>query len=694
MYRVKLFSYHRWLFIGLIATCALTWSLSSATWADPQGPKESDYEITTMVTRLLKRDHISRHPLDKEISERWFKMFFEDLDPRKMYFYQSDVDEFARQKDHLTELAWNGDVTFAYKVFRRYLQRVDERVQTAEELIAAPHDFTRDENIVVDADELEYPKTPEEARDRLRKQIKLELLLLKTTKDPKDRKEGAEAVKKLQNRYRNKSKWLHQTSDDELLEIYLNALTTSFDPHTGYLSPETQKNFEILMRLELEGIGATLQSSDGETIIKDLVPGGAAAKSGLLHVEDKIVGVGQGEEGPIVDVVDMKLNNVVKLIRGTPGTTVRLEIVPADNSGQKVIKIVREKIELKDSEAKGKVFEVGRRPDGKPYKIGVIDLPSFYGLGSSLAINALGGDVRITTEDVRAILNNFKKQGVDAVVLDLRFNGGGLLKEAINLTGLFLHRGPVVQVKDADGQIEPCEDNDPSMTWNGPLIVVVNKFSASASEILAGAIQDYGRGLIVGDPATHGKGTVQSLRDLAPMIFSGIYHTDPLGALKITMQQFYRPSGDSTQKRGVLSDIVLPSLTSQYEVGEGDLDYPLEFDKVPSQDYQRFSYVTSAVRDQLKKLSASRVQHSENFQKLEQMITRRKEQKEQKVIPLNEEKYLAYRGNYDSDAEEKKIMEVLSNPSGQDTIERDFYLDEVLAIAVDYLNLRQVAQTQ
>ncbi|MCC6123362.1 MAG: carboxy terminal-processing peptidase [Pirellulales bacterium] len=676
--------FHTLVLVGIVSSWCWT-----AAWADPQGPSSGDKQIANVVTRLLQQEHLLKHPLDGEIAARWMKNFLKSLDPRKMYFYQSDVDEFKLQQDKLAEQVLKGDVGFAYTVFKRYLQRVDERLKQIEELLAQPHDFTIDEEMSVDRDKLEYVKDAAEAKERWRKFIKYELLVLKTSKDEEDKKEGQEAIDKLTKRYRSLNKRMHQINSSDLLEIYLTAMTSAFDPHTDYMSPRTYENFNIMMRLELDGIGASLLGEDGMTIVKHLVPGGAAAKSGLLKVNDKIIGVGEGETGEIVDIVDMKLDDAVNLIRGKRGTTLRLEIIPADKSGRKIIQLVREKIELKDQEAKGEIFDAGYKSDGTPYKIGVIDLPSFY---MNMEANRQGvPEYRSATRDVRAILDGFNKKGVDAVVLDLRYNGGGALVEAISLTGLFIPEGPVVQVKDAEGRVIPYNDTDRGdMAWKGPLVVLISKFSASASEILAGAIQDWGRGLIVGDHTTHGKGTVQSLLDVGERFFR-IPNYTPMGALKITMQQFYRPSGDSTQKRGVLSDIELPSLTTHLDVGEADLDYPIAFDRIDPMSYKKQDAVSPAIVAQLKRLSEPRVKATEKFQKLEHDIDRFKEQKAKKLVTLNEQKFLK---DMNPDKEEEKKLEELINKE-KNHIERTYYLDEVLNIAVDYMNqLQQVAKAR
>ena len=358
-----------------------------------------------------------------------------------------------------------------------------------------------------------------------------------------------------------------------------------------------------------------------------------------------------------------------------------------DNPERKKIKITRAKIELKDKEAHGEIFDSGQRSDGRPYRIGVIDLPSFY---MDMNANRRGiPNYKSTTRDVHRILDDFNAQEVDAVVLDLRRNGGGSLTEAINLTGLFIDQGPIVQVKDTRDRVTPYLDT-PGTAWSGPLVVLTSKFSASASEILAGAVQNYRRGLIVGDHSTHGKGTVQSLMDIGHRLF-GQWPTRPMGALKITVQQYYLPNGNSTQNRGVLADLELPSLTTHLDVGETDLDYPIAFDQVKPRKFSQTGHVDAAVCDRLRYLSEQRRSTSKDFQKVLENIARYKEQKEKKYITLNEEKFLEERKELSAEDEENKVFEDQANLN-KSTIKRDYYLDEVLAIAVDYLNLRQVAR--
>jgi carboxyl-terminal processing protease len=656
-------------------------------------PGPNDHYVALEVASLLQKHHLLRHPLDTEMSERCLKTFLQTLDPMKMYFYQSDYDEFAKSKDDLAKLIQNGDVTFAYTVFNRFLDRIDERVKMVDKILATKQDFTLDEDLIVDKNAATYPKTEQEAYDRWRKRIKYDLLLLKAEKadgkadksaDPADDKTPEQ---RLTQRYHSFAKRTGQTDSEELLEMYLTGLTTAFDPHTTYMSPSSVENFEIMMQLKLEGIGASLQSIDGYTVVKKIIPGGAAEKEGHLKLDDKIIAVAQGETGELVDVVDMKLNDVVKMVRGERGTIVRLQVTSLKDPTPHIVKITREEIELKDSEARGKIFEAGRRSDGKPYRMGVINLPSFY-MDMEGARHGLP-EYKSTTRDVRRILAEFKRENVDAVVMDLRTNGGGSLSEAISLTGLFLKDGPVVQVKDSDSRVQAYPDPDGDIDWGGPLVVVISKFSASASEIFAGAIQDYNRGLIVGDKSTHGKGTVQSLLNLGEQLFR-VPNPPKMGELKITMQQFYRPGGDSTQLRGVVSDIELPALSTHLDVGEADLDYPLPFDHVAPQRFEKFDQVNPTLVDQLRRLSAARCTASEKFQKVQRNIARYLEQKGKKTVTLNEAKFLKERTDMNSDKEEEKAIEkLIDNPSG---IDRDFYLDEVFNIASDYMNQTQVVK--
>ena len=651
---------------------------AAAVVAGAPKPGTNDRHIAVAVRRHLEREHFLRQPIDDAIARRWFDTFLEALDPMKVYFLQSDVDAFAARRDQLDDLVKRGDVGFAYEVLERFLQRVDERLPLIERLIVQEHDFTAPETIVIDRKATRWARDVAEAEDVWRRRIKYDLLVQRMEKTPPD-----EAKDKLQRRYRSFAKRMHQMSADELLETFLSSLTSSFDPHTSFMSPDTLKNFEIGMKLELDGIGAQLKGEDGYTTIVELTPGGAADKDGRLKAKDRVVGVGQGNEGEIVDVVDMNLNEVVRLIRGKRGTVVRLKVVPVGETAPKVYDITRAKIELKDAEARGEVIEHGAKADGTPWRIGVINLPSFY---MDMAGAQQGqADYKSSTRDCRRLLDQFREQGVDGVVLDLRNNGGGSLPEAIKLTGLFIDRGPVVQIKDADHQVRPYDDTEAGVSWEGPLVVLTNKFSASASEILAGAIQDYHRGIIVGDEATHGKGTVQSLLDLGRQLFQRFDNAPSLGAIKITMQQFYRPSGASTQLEGVKSDVVLPSLTTHLPVGEGDLDHAIPFDRVQPARYTAVDRVSAALVERLRERSESRVEGRKEFAKLADDVARYQRRKDEQTISLVEAEFeRQWNEGKAADDEEKKLQE-LDASQKRPVVRRDYWFDEAMNVTVDYL---------
>jgi carboxyl-terminal processing protease len=672
-----------------VVILAVTACIVAGAWslvpAELVAPRPNDRHVTHAVLELIRNRHIAKQPLDDAVSERGLKSFLRSLDPMKMYFLQSDIDEFMQQKHKLSGMLEDKDISFAYTVFRRFLQRIDERVKQIDELIEEDLDFTRDESMITDVDKRRHPTNLEEASELWRARIKYDMLVLKS-----DDMEDRAARDKLHRRYQSFARRMHQTDADELLEIFLTAMISSLDPHTSYMSPSSLENFRIQMRLNLEGIGAALQFEDGYTKVSKIIPGGAADRHGKLKAEDRIIGVGQDEDGEILDTVDMKLNDVVQMIRGRAGTVVQLRVIPAGSTESRVYTITRALVELKDSEARSEVIvepapgAEADDPSAQKLRIGVIALPSFY---MDMEAARMGGAFKSTTRDVRKILEDFNAKGVDAVVLDLRRNGGGSLTEAINLTGLFIDRGPVVQVKHADSKIEVYEDTDSGMVWNGPLVVMTSKFSASASEILAGAIQDYGRGLVIGDSATHGKGTVQSLLDIGSELFR-IPNPPNLGALKLTQQQFYRPGGDSTQKRGVLADIVLPSITDHMDVSEGDLDYAMEFDRIPAAKFRRMNMVSPEIIQQLNTRSQARVADCGEFARLLRNIDRYLEQKARKRVSLNEEQFFAERAELDADKEDRKQLEE-QNDTDDEVLKRDFYVNEVLAITHDYVRLLQ-----
>ncbi|TWT55139.1 Tail-specific protease precursor [Rubripirellula amarantea] len=643
-------------------------------------PSRTDRSVAIVIAQLMPRNHVSAKRLDDEISERALDLFVDSLDPLKLYFYKSDIDEFARSATIIDDMVKNGDLNLAFDIFNRFIQRVDERVAIAQQLLNSDFDFTTNEQIVIDPKNAQYAENPAEATDRWRRQIKYALLDLKD-----EGKEIEEAKQTLRGRYGRYARRWKKTDSEDLVEMYLTAVTMAYDPHSTYMAPGTLDDFQISMRLNLDGIGAQLREKDGNTQITRIIPGGAADKHGKLQPDDIIVKVGQGAEGPadnsdMVDIVEMPLNDVVDLIRGKAGTTVRLGVRKGGVGDMEVYRIVRARIELEESAARGEVIE-HQSPDGSgTMKIGYINLPSFY-LDMEKAREDTD-DFRSSTRDVARILEDFKRQGVDGVVLDLSKNGGGSLTEAINLTGLFIDKGPVVQVKNSDGSVQQYSDDIAGTAWSGPLVVLTSKFSASASEILAGAIKDYRRGIIVGDPQTHGKGTVQTLMDLSQALFRN--NREKFGALKVTLQQFYLPDGESTQLEGVAADLVLPSITQKMDVGESDLKYALKHDKVPQARHTLYNLVPQDLLGSLRQSSMSRIQKDDEFTDLLRRVKLYVEQKELNSVSLAEDEFMARRKELDAQKEEEE--EALEAEINGEKIYRDnFYNREVLNIAADYV---------
>src|SRR5437899_3124331 len=513
-----------------------------------QGPNEAS--IARVTATILEKGHYLKQPFNDEVSSKFLDRYLDALDNLHIYFLQSDLKEFDAYRYSLDELTLKeGDTTPGRIIFLRFLQRLQQQFDYVLELLKSEKfDFTSDDRFTVNRRTLPRPKDMDEAKKLWRERLRYEYLQEKLNKEKPD-----EIVKIITRRYTRILRALKDYDNDDVLEVYLTALAHVYDPHSDYLGKSALDNFSINMQLSLFGIGALLRSEDGYCKIQSLVPGGPAERSKKLKPNDKIIAVAQGEQ-TAVDVVDMKLNKVVEMIRGPEKTEVRLTIVPADApdpSVRKTISIVREKIRLEGQEAKAKIIE---SPAGtnQLLRLGVIDLPSFYS-EFELEGRAKSGERKSTTVDVSKLLHKLVQEHVAGIVLDLRRNGGGSLEEAINLTGLFIKEGPVVQIKDSDGRISIDKDPNPNIFYDGPLIVLTSRFSASASEILAGALQDYCRALIVGDASTHGKGTVQSLTQLAPILRSqlGLSPTNNPGAVKITIRKFYRASGSSTQLKGV-----------------------------------------------------------------------------------------------------------------------------------------------
>jgi carboxyl-terminal processing protease len=526
-------------------------------------------------------------------------------------------------------------------------------------------------------------------RERWRKQVKYDLLSLKLEDTPE-----AEAKERLKKRYHlNVENW-SQMEDSEKIELYLSALTHCLDPHSSYMSPQTRDEFRISMELRLEGIGAALRQEDGYTVVMKVVPGGAAEKDGRLKTGDKIIGVDSKGDGPIQPVVEMKLSKVVRLIRGPRGTKVRLQIKTAEHIDLKdpsknrksqvaVYALTRQTIELTGQEVKGEIIETGTRlKSGHNLRVGVLNIPSFY-RDFNGASNG-DEDFKSTAKDVQKVLDKFRKGAIDLLVVDLRNNGGGALSEAIDVSGLFIETGPVVQVKQPGDEKEIHKDVNPSIAYAGPMVVLTNRLSASASEIFAGVIKDYRRGIIVGDNSTHGKGTVQNVMNVGQTGLLSAFAPEDLGALKLTISQFYRVNGDSTQNLGVVSDIALPSLLDHMDLGESSLDNALKFDHIEPADYTPWRLVNPQMLSFLQQQSQKRVEASADFQKVNKEIATFLQRKSRKMVSLNYD--MRKKERVQDKLEEKKAEEVTSDEQPDGPIfPVSAYNDEVLRIGLDYL---------
>ncbi len=629
---------------------------------------ESDANVMRLVAQMLQKQHYSKKSFDDELSSKFFDRYLDALDNLHIYFTRQDVQEFEKHRFKLDDLTLNrGDGTPARQVFSRFRERLAQQYDyVIDQLKHEKFEFKGDDRFVLDRKKLPRPATLADARSLWRDRLRYEYLQEKLNKEKHD-----QIVTNLTRRYTRVLRTINEWDNDDVLQIYLTALAHVYDPHSDYMGKSELDNFSIGMKLSLYGIGAMLQSEDGICRIKSLTPGGPAERSKKLKAEDRIIAVAQGTN-QFVDVVDMKLNKVVELIRGPKDTEVRLSVIPADaadSSARKTITLVRDEIKLEDGAAKARIMEVpdGRDANGKErnVRIGLIDLPSFY---SSFELEGRkGGEQKSTTTDVAKLLKKLLKENVTGVILDLRRNGGGSLEEAINLTGLFIKEGPVVQVRSSNGRIDVDSDPDPTTFYDGPLVVLTSRFSASASEILAGALQDYGRALVVGDSNTHGKGTVQSLLQLAPIMRqNGLIGTNDPGALKLTIRKFYRASGASTQLRGVTPDIVLPSVNNVLETGEGSIDNALPWDTIEPARYEQLNRVEPYLVD-LKKRSDQRIASDRDFVFVRQDMDRYKKLQADKSASLNEAVRLKEKKDTDDRTKARK-KELAARPEPIDKI--------------------------
>jgi len=625
------------------------------------GPNDSN--IAKATATIFESYHYLRQPLDDEKSAKFLDRYLDALDNLHIYFLQSDLKEFEKYRNTLDDLTKEGDVSPARVIFARFRERLDQQYHYVLDLLKTEKfDFTSSERFVFNRKTLPRPEDLAEARKLWRERLRYEYLQEKLNKEKPD-----EIIKIITRRYNRVLRALNEYDNDDVLQIYLTALARVYDPHSDYMGKAELENFSITMKLSLFGIGALLRSEDGYCKIQELKPG-PAMRSKKLKPNDRIIAVAQGDGEP-VEVVDMKLSKVVELIRGPKDSEVRLTVVPADApdpSVRKVISLVREEIKLEDQEAKAKIIELPDG-DGKSVRLGVIDLPSFYSAFELEGQGRRAGDPKSTTTDVARLLHKLVQEHVAGVILDLRRNGGGSLEEAINLTGLFIKAGPVVQIKDQNGRITVDKDPDPNMLYGGPLVVLTSRFSASASEILAGALQDYGRALIVGDSSTHGKGTVQSLLQLAPLLRQrGLALASNPGAVKITIRKFYRASGSSTQLKGVTPDLVLPSMNNYGEIGEDSLENRLDWDTIKSADYEKMNRVEPYLSE-LKHRSEARTAADRDWGYVREDIERYKKMIAEKSVSMNEAERRKEKKDNDDRAKARK-KDLASRPEPKEKV--------------------------
>jgi carboxyl-terminal processing protease len=651
--------------------------------------QDEKQKLTGPVVKGIVEQFVSMHyaqkPLDDEMSAKIFKLYLNRLDPAHYYFLAADVNEYRQFETRIDDMLLRGKVKLALEIFERFKVRLSERLAMMEEFLAEDFDFSRDANWTLEREDLPYPETTEEARKIWRTKIKFDLLTLKladtSIKDGKER---------LMKRVRGMWKDFSQYENDDVVSIFLNSMAAAYDPHSSYLAAQDLKNFDISIKLSLEGIGAVLRWEDGYTVVNSIVPGGAAARQGKLKADDRIIAVAQGEEA-FESVIDMRLNNVVQLIRGKRGTKVGLQILRKTKKGFDTLKlvIVRDKIILKDGEARMQIFVHPSPEENKTAqetnRIGVIKLPSFYVDFNDRRKNPK--NYKSSSRDVKKHLKEFVRENVDGVILDLRSNGGGGLDEAINMAGLFIGHNPVVIVRQSGGRRVTVHRSRERAVYDGPLLIMLNRYSASASEILAGAMHDYQRAILAGDTTTFGKGTVQNIFQLP----------EGYGALKVTIAQFYRVSGWSTQNRGVETSLVLPSLYNARDIGESTLDNALPWRSIDQVSY-RVSGNLKKVLPKLKQLSENRIANSDFFQKVkedvQEYLTTIKPLKYTSILKMQEDNL---RRKTQRDQELESVSEKADEDNSDDTeieeekkeIQLDEYMKESLEILSDYIKLQK-----
>lgn len=605
---------------------AFTLAAFNTTQAAPQlMPLEQQSQAALLSAKVLSRYHYRHIALDDSLSSQIFDNYLKALDGEKVFFLQADIDHFANARTGLDDAILDEDLGVPFAIFNLYQQRIAERIVYARSLLTKGFDFRKKESYQFSRKNASWPNSEDELNDLWRKRVKNDWLRLKLA--GKDDKSIAETLGK---RYDKSLESLSKVKSEDVFQSFMNAYATSIDPHTNYFGVRASEEFDITMKLSLVGIGAQLYDKDEYTTIKELLAGGPAVLSGKLKAGDRIVGVGQGENGPIIEIMGWRIDDAVALIRGTEDTVVRLDVLPAEagaDGKHKLISLVRKKISLDKQAAKKAIIEV--KDGGATRHIGVISLPGFY---LDFAARQKGDtDYKSASRDVSRLLGELKKDRVDGVLVDLRNNGGGSLSEAIDLTGLFVGKGPVVQQRDSEGNVTVQGDTDDSPVWDGPLGVLINRASASASEIFAAAIQDYGRGVVIGE-TSFGKGTVQTVADLDQIA----RHDKPeFGEIKMTIAQFFRINGGTTQLRGVTPDIKFPSMTDADEFGESSFDNALPWTQIKAADYTPEGDLTSIV-PMLIASHNKRVSHDKEFKYFQEDIDEFNKLRQKNLISLNE----------------------------------------------------------
>lgn len=649
------------------------------TSLDSLSPTSEHEAATEAIVYLMQRYHYSQVDVNDKLSDQIFDRFFESLDPQKSFLLATDIEEFNQYRLEFDDALREEKLRPVFDIFKRFRARVENRARFAQKILTNEFDFTIDESYTYNREDSTWPASKQAADVLWRKRVKNDVLNLRLAEQTNE-----ELTKTLQERYTRMERRVTQLSANDVFQIFINAYTLSVEPHTSYFSPRSSEDFKINMSLSLEGIGAALRTEGEYTVIQRIIAGGPAAMSEKLGAEDRIVGVGDGKDEEIVDVVSWPLADVVDLIRGPKGSTIQLKVLLAnapEGAPPTIVTLVRDKIKLEEQAAKSSVVDVLR--DGKTQRFGVIDLPTFY--LDSAAMSQGQPDFRSTTRDVKRLLNELttSDDGVDGIIIDLRGNGGGSLIEATQLTGLFIKSGPVVQIRNTSGEVEAEEDTDTSITYSGPLAVLVDRYSASASEIFAAAIQDYRRGVILGEP-TFGKGTVQTV---APLDRNG-----KLGQLKITMAQFFRVNGDGTQHRGVVPDVLFPTALDSDAQGERGLDNALPWAKVAAADYDVW-VAQKADYSNVRSLHESRYRANDSFTLLIEELDSQRDAREKRSITLLEDvrQQEILEQKADRDEREALIRLAFGGSSRDDeegeTVVADIILEEaanVLNDVIDY----------